>query len=361
VSVTPDGVANDGEPGEGDDVGPTFASITGGRGDDQLHAVAGPGSGARLDGRAGNDRLFGGPGNDVLFGADGDDSLLGGDGGDELWGGSGADLLRGGDGTDRADYYGLEGVDVTLDDRPGDGAPGENDDAGSDLEAIRGTLGNDRIVGSDGPNWLLGGGGTDLIDGAGGSDSLAGYGTGSRIIGGAGSDRFDAGGKNGLIEARDGERDEIFCGGTGTTYAMDPFDELAHCTPAPIKPEPSTIRVRRDGTVLVNVRCTYGRVIEEPCVGKLYAYRRGGAGQGSPLARGRFALAPWTERSPSSVGAELADPLRVGMRLTRSARRELARKRRLLVSLQWRAYSNSPPETTRGEYDLKLLAPLRRR
>jgi Ca2+-binding RTX toxin-like protein len=67
VSVTEDGVANDGEPGDHDDVGYGIQSVKGGSGDDVLVAGQEP---HILDGNAGNDRLVGGPRDDILIGDD---------------------------------------------------------------------------------------------------------------------------------------------------------------------------------------------------------------------------------------------------------------------------------------------------
>jgi len=79
ISITPDGVANDGQDGENDNV----------RSDVQVFA-----------GGFGNDSLTGGNGSDLLFGGDGGDSLEGGAGGDKLIGGGGIDTARGGSGID---------------------------------------------------------------------------------------------------------------------------------------------------------------------------------------------------------------------------------------------------------------------
>lgn len=346
VTVTPDGVANDGEPGEGDDIGP-FERITGGEGADQLHAPADPAAQTQMDGRGGDDRLFGGPGKDTLIGYSGHDSLLGGAGNDELTGGSGADLLRGGDDSDLAVFTG-HGVDVTLDDSPGDGGQGENDNAGSDVEAVIGTPGDDRIVGSDGPNVLQGMAGRDHLDGAGGSDRLHGAG-GSRVIGGPGVDFFRVIGANGFVEARDGERDEVECGGSNNTYALDPFDALIACTPTLLPPNATRIRVRRDGTVRLLLRCTFAAMNDVPCAGKLYLHRRGHVSAGTPSGRARF-----------KFPAESLDFRQVDIRLTKATLRKLAAKRRMNMTLVWTTRNDAPRSSARGQYELKLLAPRRR-
>ena len=161
--TTWDGLPNDGEAGEGDNVdrvngvlgghaadsvtvNKSFMFVSGGAGNDELIdfsdgatvLVGGPGSdflravaadselrggdgndtliggndGQSLDGGAGKDLLRGGPGVDKLTGGDGADELIGGKAKDQMRGGSGNDTLRsrdafkdlvyGGQGTDRA-------------------------------------------------------------------------------------------------------------------------------------------------------------------------------------------------------------------------------------------------------------------
>jgi Ca2+-binding RTX toxin-like protein len=89
VTADPDGVYDDGEAGENDDVETDVEGLTGGSGNDVL------------TGGAGTNVLAGGPGNDVLDGLWGDDDLDGGPGDDDLTGGTGLDWLRGGAGVDR--------------------------------------------------------------------------------------------------------------------------------------------------------------------------------------------------------------------------------------------------------------------
>jgi Ca2+-binding RTX toxin-like protein len=81
LTVTLDGMANDGATLEQDDVASDVEAVTGGAGNDSL--TGGPGAqlldgmdGADvLSGLGGDDVLSGGPGNDTLFGGDGDDVL----------------------------------------------------------------------------------------------------------------------------------------------------------------------------------------------------------------------------------------------------------------------------------------------
>src|SRR5207247_1332933 len=98
VAVLLDGVANDGEAGESDNLMADVENVTGGSGDDILSGDAGANV---LDGGLGNDTLEGGPG---------------------------ADTLIGGSGTDTVSYASRSNpVTVTLDGAANDGEVGEND------------------------------------------------------------------------------------------------------------------------------------------------------------------------------------------------------------------------------------------
>ena len=184
VSVTPDGVANDGASGESDNVRPDNEVLVGGSAGDTLTGSDRP------------DTLDGGKGDDNLSGLGGDDVLRGGanDGGaDTVMGGSGADSIAGGPGDDRLD--GQAGSDE-LDggggaDRAAGGADADRVSGGAGLDALSGGPGNDTLrgaseglVGADGADTLAGGGGNDDLDGGPGDDTLAG-GHGADVLAGA--------------------------------------------------------------------------------------------------------------------------------------------------------------------------------
>lgn len=98
LSVTLDGVADDGETSEGDDLSATdVEDIYGGDGPD---TIVGNALGNKIWGGAGDDDISGDAGADVLSGGLGDDTLHGGDGDDILDGEGGTDLMfcGGGDG-----------------------------------------------------------------------------------------------------------------------------------------------------------------------------------------------------------------------------------------------------------------------
>ncbi len=111
VTVTLDGIANDGAAAEGDQIlnpmsvygGAAGDNLTGGPSKDGLHG--GPGN-DRVFGGAGDDYVVGDGGSDWVDGQDGDDSVFANDlggttfGDDVLIGGSGSDRILGGEGND---------------------------------------------------------------------------------------------------------------------------------------------------------------------------------------------------------------------------------------------------------------------
>src|SRR4051794_35886111 len=126
LSISLNGIADDGASGEGDDVAAdeivggasddtisddtSANSLFGGSGNDFLSASLGADV---LDGGAGNDTLDGGADNDTLRGGDGADQLIGGTGNDLLSGGPGPDAISGGAGNDTISA--ADGVAETVD------------------------------------------------------------------------------------------------------------------------------------------------------------------------------------------------------------------------------------------------------
>jgi len=152
VTVTIDGIANDGELGESDNVAVDVENVNGG---------------------AAGDLLIGSDANNILNGNDGDDTLIG-------LGGS--DAFVGGEGIDSVSYEGrTEPVAVTIDGIANDGAAGENDNVGADVENLTGGTGADSLTGSAANNALNGGPGADTLNGSAGNDVESG---------GDGDDRF---------------------------------------------------------------------------------------------------------------------------------------------------------------------------
>lgn len=157
--------------------------------------ICGLGGDDTLYGNAGDDILDGGPGDDVLNGDAGNDTLLGGDGDDVLAGGMGNDSLAGGAGTDTASYAEkVVSVTASLDGLANDGASGENDLIGSDIENLTGGTGADTLVGNDDPNMLIGGAGADTLIGGAGDDRLVGGYQYDVLLGGTGNDTLYADG-----------------------------------------------------------------------------------------------------------------------------------------------------------------------
>jgi Ca2+-binding RTX toxin-like protein len=208
VSVDADVVADDGESGEGDDVRADVETLIGGAGND------------RLLGSSSNNTLIGGPGDDILDGSSGDDTFVTGPDAD------GADTIIGGTGRDGVSYAERAGgVAIDVDGVADDGAAGERDNVGADVESLTGGAGNDALIGGVGPDAISGGSGDDVIDGGLGDDKLSGdagvdtfivrVGDGADVIGGGtASDSISYASRSGAVSvtldgtANDGEANE---------------------------------------------------------------------------------------------------------------------------------------------------------
>jgi hypothetical protein len=162
-----------------------------------------------LTGTDGNEVINGTAASEAIYGGAGDDTILAGGGDDDLDGGPGADLLSGGEGDDSVAYGGSASVDVSLDLVANDGAAGERDNVGVDVEDVFAGDGDDKLVGSAGANTLDGGAGNDRITGGAGADTL---------FGGEGDD---------FIDARDGQRDRVECGPGNDTAKVDRIDDVS--------------------------------------------------------------------------------------------------------------------------------------
>jgi Ca2+-binding RTX toxin-like protein len=215
-------------------------SITGGPRADTLRG----GSGSdKLYGAGGSDHLQGQDGNDGLYAGDGDDNLYGGTGKDTLYGSNGHDYLSGDEGNDKE--YGGAGVDVFLEtsdpngadadqfsggsgedsvvyisrrrpvtaDADGakgdDGAKGERDSIGTDVETLVGGAGADKLYGTNRADILIGSAGNDTLIGGGGNDALIGQQGRDYLHGGAGDDILEGDETSPLAAA------DVLLGGTG--------------------------------------------------------------------------------------------------------------------------------------------------
>jgi len=261
VTVTLGDGANDGEAGEGDDVGADVRQVTGGDGDDTL-------SGAEsLDGGPGNDRLTAAAGGSTLLGGAGDDSLVGGAAKDLLDGGGGQDVLTGGGGNDILRWDGgvrasgglgddalyLSGGDrqtvdggpgrdvvygpsstkrrpapairISLDGRANDGRPGQHNNVrGVERVVLRRGV----VIGSSADEELTVDNGS--VFGRGGHDLVTGSLT---VDGGSGFDTLTGTGHGAVLRAVDGETDALRCPGR-TRFAVvaiirDRRDSVTNC------------------------------------------------------------------------------------------------------------------------------------
>jgi hypothetical protein len=208
VSVTVDGIDNDGRLFDGESVAADFEIYAGSRFGDSLRGTN-TGRFERFRGDQGNDKLFGQGGPDLF---------------EEGASVNGLDTFNGGDGVDRVVYEERRnGVRVTLDGLNNDGEASEGDRVQSDVEAATGGSGNDLLSGNDQPNGFTGNAGVDTLDGGPGTASDV-------LIGGPGRDRMEGGdGVDNLI-ARDGEADRVDCGlGFDTVSADNGLDTLIAC------------------------------------------------------------------------------------------------------------------------------------
>jgi Ca2+-binding RTX toxin-like protein len=145
-------------------------TITGTAGDDTATGSATADN--TMDGGGGNDDLTGGAAEDDIDGGEGDDTLEAGDGDDEVDGGEGDDTIVGGHGGGNDRYRGGAGFDrvtyasaalgVFVDLAAGTATGAEiGSDTLSEIEAVTGGSGDDRIGGNAANNALDGAAGND--------------------------------------------------------------------------------------------------------------------------------------------------------------------------------------------------------
>jgi len=199
--------------GPGDDVidgGDDSDRVNGGEGND-LIIERRFGVRETFHGGPGNDVIAGGRGSDVIYGDEGDDVLMGGSGSDRLIGGEGDDILYGGPNRDEFDcgpgndtVYRLRGVgpdrnsagrqDATLFRKGCERIVNFDPTGDFALRDILGTNGPDTLVGGPRRDLLQGKGGSDRLFGGGGNDELEGDGATNQgddlLMGGSGSDRL---------------------------------------------------------------------------------------------------------------------------------------------------------------------------
>ena len=201
--------------------GPQGGRLYGSGGDDVLEAAnQDHPQQVTLRGGRGNDILRGGAGADFIDGGPGSDVVRGFGGDDRLWGGEGRDDVDGGEGNDTISFIDLPGpmiINLSTSKAFGPGA-----DVFANIEGIRGSLGDDHITGTMGPNSISGGFGDDIIYGRGGDDSLHGDTGDDEVYGGFGADRVDGDsgrdllyGGAGADTMRGGSHADVMYGGQG--------------------------------------------------------------------------------------------------------------------------------------------------
>ena len=222
-------------PYDADDV--SYARVRTGGGDDLIIVGNSARVAVDVDAGDGDDTISGGPRADTIVGNLGDDYLFGGGGDDNLAGGTGDDLILGGAGDrDAVDYRtraANEPVTVTLDGRANDGAAGERDDVGLDVEVLVGGNGNDVLDARARPASIFARGGTlrvlppvGLYGGPGGDD-LFGTALGDTLAGGEGADSLVAGAGDDLLLSQDADAGDTLVSGEGDdTVIADPPDVL---------------------------------------------------------------------------------------------------------------------------------------
>jgi len=205
MKLSVDSIADDGLPGEGDNLLLCIETIIGGSGND------------RIKGCPTNNLIFGNGGKDTIDGVSGNDTVSGGNGNDIFTASAGNDSYFGSGGRDTVDYS-AESANLTLsiDGIANDGTPGETDNVAGSIENLVGGAGADIITGNGRANVLIGNGGNDQIFGGSGEDQIIGGGGEDLLSGQAGTDELIAG---------DGEQD-IVSGGSGidTLTSSDEVD-----------------------------------------------------------------------------------------------------------------------------------------
>jgi Ca2+-binding RTX toxin-like protein len=165
------------------------AGTAAGEGNDQVHGfdfIQGTQFADTLTGDDNHNLIFGNGGADVLRGLGGPDALFGvvfdnstaplqifgGPGADGLGSGGGDDVIEGGDGFDTLSFSAAPtGVMVDL---AAGTSTGHGTDHLSSIEGVEGTIHDDTVYGTEGPNFLNGDFGSDTFDGRGGDDVLFG-------------------------------------------------------------------------------------------------------------------------------------------------------------------------------------------
>jgi RTX calcium-binding nonapeptide repeat (4 copies) len=175
----------------------------------------------RADGGAGDDVFTDQPGPDTFVGGPGNDSFS-----NVVPGGS-SDSFAGGDGRDSASYFGSADVRITADGVADDGATGEGDNIGADVEDLFGGNGDDVIVGTAAANTLVGGGGDDFLQGDDGNDTVFGGDGNDTLRGGAGADALSGDDGDDALYGEGGGDTLVGGAGADTAFGGDDGDLLS--------------------------------------------------------------------------------------------------------------------------------------
>lgn len=292
----------------GSDTRPGAIRVAGGAGDDRIENAA---NGLiRFDGGDGNDTLLAGPSAGAY--------LLGGAGADLMESGADCCAIAGYDDHDAA------GVRVTLDGTPNDGGAGEGDDVRT--SGVVGSPGPDVIIGDARANSLSGSGGADVIDGGGGDDAI------------------DATVQD--AQASDGP-DTVTCGAGNDSVVADENDKVAvDCERIRVGPsagpdlvlDRGAVRAGRSGWLTLIYR------VEFPNPDNALASR-----STLRLVDRKGRAASTTARFAVGPGVNAARP---PVRLNRATRRRLARSRSGALSLiAQRVSRDTSPDTTASGYE----------
>jgi Ca2+-binding RTX toxin-like protein len=356
------------ELGDGDDrLGHHFGVVNGSfiRGGDGDDSIDGADQADSFDGGAGDDRMQGASGDDVLNGGPGADLFLtnhletgndvknGGDGNDRIIAtrDPGNDVYTGGAGVDLLDFSDATGgVSVSLDGVANDGPAAEADNAGTDIENIKGGRGNDTLVGNSGRNLIEGFAGDDTLRGgtpppSRTSSTIIGFVGDDTLDGGIGSDVMHGEGGDDRLLARDALDDQVAaamtCGSGNDRLDTDLADDDTRALPtscetidqgaineaANVRIAASRLRVSRNRTVRVRLRCPASVTIG--CRGRLAV---------GPPRRGLGTRTRYRIRRGATA--------RVTLRLPRALRRAVARRNRVparVVSIETGSHG---PKTT---------------
>ena len=222
ITVSLDAQANDGRPGERDNIGNQAQMIFGSPQADLIDLTMGQVRGVRGYGKDGDDVVLGSAMHDFLDGGAGVDRIDGGGGDDELAAGD-TDDVGGGAGRDQLYASGAAlGYEISLDGLANDGVRGAaTNNVRPDVEVIHGSDGPDRLVGADGAQELRGNGGDDELVGGEGPDLL---------YGGDGADQ---------LRGRDAGWDLLDCGdGNDPSAEGDEGDHVVGCELSALAPLP---------------------------------------------------------------------------------------------------------------------------